>query len=121
MENRHFRDLQVWQRSMALARDVYGLTEAFPKSEIFGLTSQIRRAAVSVPSNIAEGRGRMTQKSFAVFLSQARGSLYELETQIELARDLGFADKNEANAVIATAADISRMLHGLLGKVRQDV
>jgi four helix bundle protein len=75
METRHFRDLQVWQRSMALARNVYALTGSFPKTEVFGLTSQIRRAAVSVPSNIAEGRGRATDKSFAVFLCQAQGSL----------------------------------------------
>lgn len=105
---------------MSLARDVYRLTDTFPGSEFFGLTSQIRRAAVSVPSNIAEGRGRMTQKSFAAFLSQARGSLYELETQIELARDLGFADKDRVDAIIAAAAEISRMLHGLAAKVRQD-
>ncbi|MGB6868456.1 MAG: four helix bundle protein [Acidobacteriaceae bacterium] len=119
MENRHFRDLQVWQRSMTLEQDVYRLTESFPGSELFGLTSQIRRAAVSVPSNIAEGRERMTQKSFVVFLSQARGSLYELETQIELARDLGFAGKDQADTIIAAAAEISRMLHGLVAKVRQ--
>ncbi len=95
MENRHFRDLQVWQQSMALARNVYALTEAFPKREVFGLTSQIRRAAVSIPSNIAEGRGRTTEKSFALFLSQARGSLYELETQMELAGELGFAARSK--------------------------
>jgi four helix bundle protein len=118
MENRHFRDLQVWQRSMRLARDVYRLTETFPSSEHFGLTSQIRRAAVSVPSNIAEGRGRISQKSFVVFLSQARGSLYEIETQVELACDLGFADQDRADTIIAEAAEISRMLHGLIAKLR---
>jgi len=120
MENRHFRDLQVWQRSMALARDIYRLTETFPRSELFGLTSQIRRAAVSVPSNIAEGRGRLTHKSFVVFLSQARGSLYEPDTQIELARDLGFTPGNQADTIIAVAGEISRMLHGLMAKMRQE-
>jgi len=104
---------------MALARDIYKLTESFPRSELFGLTSQIRRAAVSVPSNIAEGRGRLTHKSFVVFLSQARESLYELETQIELARDLGFTAGNQAHAVIAEAGEISRMLHGLMARMRQ--
>ncbi|HEX3986149.1 MAG TPA: four helix bundle protein [Acidobacteriaceae bacterium] len=79
MDTRRFRDLQVWQRSMALARYVYAATESLPQSELFGLSSQIRRAAVSIPSNIAEGRGRTTDKSFAAFLSQARGSLYELQ------------------------------------------
>ena len=117
MENRHFRDLQVWQRSMALARNLYALTERFPKSEMFGLRSQIRRAAVSVPSNIAEGRGRGTEKSFAVFLTQARGSLYELETQVELAADLGFTSKDQATAIVVEAAEISRMIHGLLTKL----
>lgn len=84
MKERHFRDLKVWQRSMALACGVYGITAHFPQAEKFGLTQQMRRAAVSVPSNIAEGRGRRTNKSFALFLSQARGSLNELETQLEL-------------------------------------
>ena len=105
---------------MALARNVYALTKAFPKSEVFGLTSQIRRAAVSVPSNIAEGRGRMSEMCFASFLSQARGSLYEMETQIELARDLGFADKTQTDPIFVETAEISRMMHGLLAKLRSD-
>ena len=104
---------------MALARMVYALTESFPRREVFGLTSQIRRAAVSVPSNIAEGRGRTTEKSFALFLTQARGSLYELETQVEMAGDLGFANKIQAAAIVAEAAEISRMIHGLLAKLHR--
>lgn len=104
---------------MGLARQVYALTHAFPKSEAFGLTSQIRRAAVSVPSNIAEGRGRSTEKSFALFLAQARGSLYELQTQIELARDLGFATTDGANQVLAEASEIASMMHGLLAAIQQ--
>jgi four helix bundle protein len=87
-----------------------------PNKEAFGLTSQIRRAAVSIPSNIAEGRGRTSEKSFALFLTQARGSLYELGTQAELAGELGFATKDQA-AIIAEAAEISRMIHGLLAKL----
>lgn len=105
---------------MALARDVYRLTETFPKGELFGLTNQIRRAAVSIPSNIAEGRGRLTRKTFVLFLSQARGSLYELETQIELARDLGFMAESQADSVIADAGEISRMLHCLMARMRQE-
>lgn len=105
---------------MALARDIYRLTETFPKREIFGLTSQIRRAAISVPSNIPEGRGRLTHRSFVVFLSQARGSLYELETQIELAGDLGFTTRKQADAIVGQAAEISRMLHGLIARMRQE-
>ena len=90
MKTRHFRELLVWQRAMQFARDVYETTQGFPRKEIFGLTSQLRRAAVSVPSNIAEGHGRLSDKAFAVFLGQARGSLYELETQLELAKSLGY-------------------------------
>lgn len=120
MDTRRFRDLQVWQRSMTLARDVYAATEGFPKSELFGLSSQIRRAAVSVPSNIAEGRGRMTDKSFALFLSQARGSLYELQTQIELAGNLGFMERVRGEALIAEAAEISSMIHALLATLNKE-
>lgn len=106
---------------MTLARNVYAATEGFPKSELFGLSSQIRRAAVSVPSNIAEGRGRMTDKSFALFLSQARGSLYELQTQVELAGDLGFVDKRQAEEIIAEAAATASMIHALLATLRMSV
>lgn len=102
---------------MLLTKTVYQLTEHFPKAELFGLTSQIRRAAVSVPSNIAEGRGRRTDKSLATFLSQAQGSLYELQTQVELARDLGFAAKGPADKVLNEASEIAAMIHGLLAKL----
>src|SRR5947209_5999745 len=85
-----FRDLIVWQKSKALARRIYSLTKNFPKEEVFGLTSQIRRAAVSIPANIAEGKGRGTQKDFCHFLVQARGSLFEVEALAELASDLGY-------------------------------
>jgi len=83
-----FRDLIAWQQAKALARQVYEVTRLFPDEERFGLVIQLRRAAVSIPSNIAEGRGRGTKKDFAHFLMQARGSLYEVETQIELANEL---------------------------------
>jgi len=105
---------------MSLARNVYAITEGFPKREMFGLTNQIRRAAVSVPSNIAEGRGRLTDKSFALFLSQARGSLYELQTQMELARDLNFAPSEGANQIVAEATEIASMIHGLLSALHGD-
>ncbi|MGB9031414.1 MAG: four helix bundle protein [Acidobacteriaceae bacterium] len=117
METRHFRDLKAWQLSMALARKIYALTEGFPEKEKFGLTSQIRRAAISVPSNIAEGRGRKTDRSFAQFLTQARGSLYELQTQIELAGDLGFLDLQKAQSILAEAAEAARVINALLGAV----
>jgi four helix bundle protein len=121
MKTRQFRDLLVWQRSMRLAEEIYAATSNFPKEEIFGLASQLRRAAVSVPSNIAEGHGRDTGKSFALFLNQARGSLYEVETQLELARNLRMIQPETATNLLATAAEIGRMLHGLRAAVRHSV
>ena len=87
-----YRDLIVWQKAMALARKAYSVTSGLPKSEAYGLLSQIRRAAVSVPSNIAEGHGRLTDSQFRYFMGNARGSLYEMQTQIELAGDLGYVE-----------------------------
>jgi len=118
MKTKHFRDLVVWQRSMKLAQEVYGVTQNFPKTETFGLTSQLRRSAVSVPSNIAEGHGRLSDRSFAVFLGQARGSLFEMETQIELACGLGFIDSQKLDALLKECTEIARMLNGLLSTLR---
>ena len=84
-----YRDLIVWQKAMGLARQAYVLSQGLPKHETFGLLTQIRRATGSVPSNIAEGHGRLTDLQFRHFLGNARGSLYEMQTQIELAGDLG--------------------------------
>jgi four helix bundle protein len=94
---RSYRELLVWQKAKALAVQVYQATEQFPKAETYGLTSQIRRAAVSVASNIAEGQGRLTSGEFLHFLGQARGSLLELDTQLAIALDLNYlkADKYE--------------------------
>jgi four helix bundle protein len=86
MRTRRFRELIVWQDSMALARAVYAVAGDFPAVEKYGMASQLCRAAVSIPSNIAEGHGRLSDKSFALFLGHARGSLFELETQLEIAR-----------------------------------
>jgi len=86
MEN--YRDLIAWQKAKNLALDVYQCTSEFPRTEIYGLTSQMRRAAISVPSNIAEGKGRYSQREFVQFLYHARGSLLELETRIEIAHEL---------------------------------
>ena len=119
MKVKHFRDLQVWQRSMGLARNIYSLTAGFPRSERFGLTDQMRRAAVSVPSNIAEGHGRLSDKSFAVFLSQARGSLNELETQLELSTQLGFAQPAQCFAALQEIEELARMLNAFLPTLRR--
>jgi four helix bundle protein len=121
MRTRQFRDLLVWQKSMRLVEAVYQATRSFPKEEMFGLAGQMRRAAVSVPSNIAEGQGRDSEKSFAQFLNQAMGSLYELETQLELACNLGMMVRETMDRLQEDAAEIARMLHGLRGTLRRDV
>lgn len=119
MKANHFRDLQVWQRSMSLARIVYKLTALLPKSETYGLIDQMRRAAVSVPSNIAEGHGRLTDKSFALFLSQGLGSLNELETQLELSVQLDFIQKSECSNIKQEIDELARMLRALLATVQR--
>jgi four helix bundle protein len=116
---RHFRDLLVWQKSMAVAREVYRVTALFPKSEVFGISSQMRRSAVSVPSNIAEGHGRLSDKSLRVFLAQARGSLYELETQLQLAADLSYLDGGAAETLNRQCDEVAKMLNGLLGAIER--
>ncbi len=119
MKTRHFRDLLVWQHAMKLVPSVYQAVREFPKEETFGLRSQIQRAAVSVPSNIAEGHGRTTRKGFAVFLAQARGSLNELETQLELAENLGYLTRSSLQHLLAEIAEVGRMLNGLLRTLQQ--
>jgi four helix bundle protein len=109
-----YRELVVWQKAMALARDIYALTEALPKSEAFGLISQMRRAAVSVPANIAEGHGRLTDLQFRHFLGNARGSLYELQTQLELACDLGYLEKRKVSEQMERRFEVARLMNGLL-------
>ena len=114
MRTRHFRDLLVWQKSMQLTREFYSQTAALPKGEIVGLQSQMRRAAVSIPSNIAEGHGRLSDHLLRVFLAQARGSLYELETQIQLCEDLNFIQPIAAKNLFELCSEVARMINGLL-------
>lgn len=103
---------------MALVVRIYGLTQSFPKEEIYGLTSQMRRAAVSVPSNIAEGKGRLTDRDRAHFFSQARGSLLELETQILIAVELNYISSSDSDPVFRLSAETGRMLNALLESIR---
>jgi len=107
-----YRDLIVWQKSMQLVKDIYEITKNFPQEEKFGLTSQIKRAAVSIPSNIAEGRGRETNKDFIYFLRIALGSLYELQTQIELSYELGFI--NNVTTMNQISLEIEKMINALI-------
>jgi len=104
---------------MELARHVYRLTKDFPREEMFGLTSQMRRAAISIPSNIAEGQGRLTDKAFSVFLGHSRGSLFELETQAELAESLGYLEKEQMEKLLSASGEVGRMINGLLNSMKE--
>ena len=116
-EIRSYRDLLIWQKGMGLARQVYTMTCAFPSEERFGLTAQMRRAAVSVPSNIAEGQARQGRKEFVQFLSHAEGSLAELDTQLTLAVDLGYCRPTEAQASVTMIVELQKMIASLRGKL----
>ena len=112
-----FKDLQVWQRSRQLVSTIYKLTDSFPVKEQFGLSSQLRRAAVSIPSNIAEGHRRNSNKEFQNFLSIARGSLAEVETQLILAQDLKFISEKGTDAPLHEIEEIGRMINGLINSL----
>lgn len=109
-----YADLKVWQRAMDLVYGVYKVTQVFPKHELYGLVSQLRRAAVSIPSNIAEGKGRVTRKDLNLFLCHARGSLHELETQLLIARHLGYLNEADATRLLDHCKEVGRMLHGFI-------
>ncbi len=111
---RSFRDLIAWQKAMTLAESVYLTTRAFHVEERFGLTSQLRRSAVSIASNIAEGNGRLTTRDWQHFLSQARGSAQELETQLILAQRLGFGDQAHLQSALSDVEEVGRIINGLL-------
>jgi four helix bundle protein len=115
-----FTRLDVWSESQTLAAMVYRVSGSFPASERFGLTQQIRRAAVSVSSNIAEGAGRGVPRSFYSFVRIARGSLHEVRSQLHLAVRLGFVAATEAQPALAQADRVSRMLSGILRSQRDD-
>ncbi len=112
-----YRDLIVWKRAMDLAESVYRLTRAYPREELYGLTSQTRRAAVSIPANIAEGHGRGTRAAYAGFLRIARGSLREVETHLMLASRLELADRELVEQLLRDCDEIGRMLHGLISRL----
>ncbi len=116
-EIRHYRDLLVWQKAMALVRGVYQASSDWPTDERFGLVSQVRRAAVSVPSNIAEGCARRATGDFVRFLSIARGSLAEVETQMLLAEQLSYLSTEAVEPLLQSSDEISRMLASLIGKL----
>jgi four helix bundle protein len=121
MENRmgaSFKQLIVWQRAVELSIAIYQLTSAFPKSEQFGLTNQLRRASVSVASNIAEGYGRSTKGEYVLFLGHARGSISELQTQLVIADALNFGPLESRTLAVKLSEDVSRLLNALMDKLR---
>jgi len=112
-----YRDLAAWQKAITLVTNTYRATSKFPRDEQFGLTSQVRRCSVSIPSNIAEGQGRLSEKEFRYFLGQARGSLMELETQFQIAQNLGYLEQSEATSLLQSCAEVGRILNGLIGSI----
>jgi four helix bundle protein len=112
-----FRQLQVWQRAHQLNLALYGATGKFPKSELFGLTSQIRRAGISITANLAEGRGRGSDADFVRFVFMAMGSACELESHLELAKDLKLLPQEDFHNILAFLAEVKRMLAGLIAKL----
>ena len=113
MAVKNYTELFAWQKSIDLVEAVYQLSSAFPREELYGLTAQIRRACVSVPSNIAEGQGRWTTGEFVQFLGFAHGSLREVETQVHIAVRLGFIQPSQAEPIFHVASEVGRLIHGL--------
>jgi four helix bundle protein len=117
MATHNYRELKIWQKSRILVKDVYQLTSTFPKEEIYGITSQARRSAVSIPSNIAEGAGRGTDKDFSHFLDISRGSVFELETLLILSCDLDFIREENLLKILDKTSEIIKMLNSFQDKL----
>jgi four helix bundle protein len=115
-----YRELVAWQKAMDLVTDVYKVCRSFPKEEVYGLTQQVRRAAVSVPANIAEGQGRGSGKEFSYHLRVSHGSLQELETLVLIARRLEYVEAAAHDRLVACIDELSRILRGLRKSVRPD-
>ena len=117
MAVKSYEDLIIWQKGIELAKEIYRLVAVFPSSERFGLTSQLQRAAVSVPSNIAEGQSRRNTGEFRQFLYQALGSLAELDTQLVLARELGYLKTGDSKLAVSLVEEIRRMTYALVNRL----
>ncbi len=114
-----YRDLQVWQLAVSLVTDIYVASQQFPREEIYGLTTQLRRAAVSIASNIAEGQGRLSQREFRQFLGQARGSLMEVETQLVIASNLRYLAPEQLDKLLETSGRVKQMLYKLIQSISE--
>ena len=119
MQIKDFKELTVWQKSMKLAAEVYRITKKLPKDELFGLTNQLRRAAVSIPSNIAEGNGRDSTKEYLRFLYIARGSRSEVETQLLLCVELGYLKESDIEFVLGLSTEVAKMLNTIISKFKE--
>jgi four helix bundle protein len=119
MAVKQYQDLIGWQKAIALVNNIYEVSSTFPRDEMYGVTSQLGRAAVSVPSNIAEGQGRSTSGEFIQFLCYARGSLFELETQIIVANNLSYVADAQRDALIAKISELGRILNGLITSLQR--
>ena len=117
MTVKHYQELIAWQKAMDLVEEVYKVSRSFPREEIYGLTSQLRRAAVSIPSNIAEGQGRRTTADFLRHLSIAYGSLLELETQLLIATRLNYLAPVKCSEILKMAGEVGRILNGLMSSL----
>lgn len=117
MPLRQYQELIGWKKSMALVSEIYRHTQDFPKDETYGLTGQLRRAAVSIPSNIAKGQGRLTRGEFKQFLGHARGSTFEVETQLLIAQDLGYLSREATESLLCRVQEVGRILSGLLASL----
>jgi four helix bundle protein len=117
VSGKNYRDLIAWQRAMDLVEEVYRVTKTFPKEELYGLTAQLRRCSVSIPSNIAEGQGRRTALEFAHSLSIAHGSLREAETQLMIGQRLGYLNSSESDGLLAKASEVGRLITGLRNSI----
>jgi four helix bundle protein len=118
-QRRPHRQLALWEAAMELVTNVYALTRVFPRAEVYGLTSQMRRAAVSIPSNISEGAARKTSREYLQFLYTARGSVSELDTQLEIASRLGYLKKTDLDCAQSQLDRVSRLLSGLVSYLRR--
>lgn len=115
----NFRKLLVWQKAMSLTTKIYSKTKQFPKEEIFGITSQIRRSTISIPSNIAEGIGRDSNNELIRFINIAVGSLFELQTQLEIAKNISYLNEEEFNNLYEDSREVERMLVAFLKKIKE--
>lgn len=114
-----FKDLRVWQEAMKFVTEVYVATAQFPRHELYGLSSQLRRAAVSIPSNIAEGKGHRSDREFGNYLLRARGSLLEVQTQLMIAKELQYLNGGDTQRILASSDTVGRSLNGLINSLRE--